>query len=387
VEQEAGTGTPAEQETGGGTPVEQEGNSEAPVAQEPASGAPAEQDAVQQEAGTGSPAEQEAGSEAPVAQEGGAGSPAEQEAGSEAPVAQEAGSGAPVEQEAGSGAPVEQQAGGGESGGQEIGTGGPVAEDGGAKEPAEQAARNGAPPGRQDGQESAVGGGAGAGEGSGTNTEVNDQPIGAGVLGQAEPGESGPVDADITEADRSGLAGTDVSQKYPSDYTPSSEAPPHVDRPHQSPESWAGDINPEKQADGRDNNCGECARAVQNTWNGEPSVAAAMSDKDAAGEPRQRMSDWAGAEPQPESMSQVEQHLRDLGPGSSAIVGAYWNGGGGHWFNAVNDRGMVKAVDGQSGKVESWPPSDSDESSLGFDESNMRSSMAIYFDGNGRVVK
>jgi Papain fold toxin 1, glutamine deamidase len=267
--------------------------------------------------------------------------------------------------------------------------------------PAEQQAGGVGATEQQTGQDPAIGEGASVDEGAGAG--VADEP--------REPGETGPADAGTgepartagggtaeqptteperagdTDGDLSDQARADVPQQYPGDYITSSEAPPNVDQAHESPESWAGDINPEKQADGRDNNCGECARAVQNTWNGEPAVAAAMADKDAAGEHRQRMSDWAGAQPQPASMSQVEQHVRDLGPGSSAIVGAYWNGGGGHWFNAVNDQGTVKAVDGQSGKAETWPPSASGQSSLGFDQSSARSLMAIYFDANGRVVK
>ncbi|MGZ7046622.1 MAG: toxin glutamine deamidase domain-containing protein, partial [Candidatus Aminicenantales bacterium] len=66
-------------------------------------------------------------------------------------------------------------------------------------------------------------------------------------------------------------------------------------------------------------------------------------------------------------MSEVEQRPRDLGPGSSAVVGCDWEGSNdGHWFNAVNDGGTIKAVDGQKGKAETWPPS---VQGVGFKES------------------
>jgi Papain fold toxin 1, glutamine deamidase len=176
----------------------------------------------------------------------------------------------------------------------------------------------------------------------------------------------------------------DVPSTYPSDYVPYSGQPAEVGGPHESPESWINGINPDEDAPGRDNNCAECSRAVEDTWEGKPATAAAMSDQNAAGEPVRRMEDWAGEQPQQASMPQIGQRLNDLGPGSSAIVGCDWVGGGGHWFNAVNDKGTVKAVDGQSGETEAWAPS---AAGLGFDESDMRYSDAIFFDANGKVVK
>jgi len=71
-------------------------------------------------------------------------------------------------------------------------------------------------------------------------------------------------------------------------------------------------------------------------------------------------------------------------PGSSAIVGFDWEDEGGHWFNAVNENGSIKAIDGQSGQVEAWPPSDL---GLGFSAADMKNMEAVYFDANGRVVK
>jgi Papain fold toxin 1, glutamine deamidase len=194
------------------------------------------------------------------------------------------------------------------------------------------------------------------------------------VLGRT-PGSAG--------ADQPGPARADVATRYPGEYLAYSKPPPDIDGPHQQPESWADEINDDRDRPGRDINCGECSRAVQGTWEGSPTVAAAMSNPDAGGEPVQRMSDWAGEQPRQASMSQIGRRMSELGDGSSAVVGCDWLGGGGHWFNAVNDGGMVKAVDGQSGAVERWPPS---ADGLGFDESDMRHSDAIYFDPNGKVV-
>jgi hypothetical protein len=83
-------------------------------------------------------------------------------------------------------------------------------------------------------------------------------------------------------------------------------------------------------------------------------------------------------------MADINQRLSELGPGSSAVIGCDWKTGGGHWFSAVNDGGTIKAVDGQSGAVEAWPPS---RSGLHFDETMMRYSDAIYFGTDGKVVK
>jgi hypothetical protein len=176
----------------------------------------------------------------------------------------------------------------------------------------------------------------------------------------------------------------DIAARYPADYVPSSDPAPSVDRPHESPEKWADGINPGWPVPERENNCGECARAVDSTWNGKGAAAAAMSDPEAAGESVARMTEWAGEAQTRASMSEVQQQLNDMGPGSSAVVLSCWDGGGAHWFNAVNDGGTVKAIDGQSGTTETWPPS---ASGLGFDEGDMRYSGAIFFTADGKVVK
>ncbi len=156
-----------------------------------------------------------------------------------------------------------------------------------------------------------------------------------------------------------------------------------MDRPHQSPEGWANDINPAKGLPSGVRNCGECARAVQETWTGTPSTAAEMVPG-MRGEHPGMMDYWAGEYPQPATMDQISQRLTDLGPGSSAIVRCLWDPVNGHYFNAVNDKGTIKAVDGQSGRVETWPPSCG---GLGFDESYMKDPHAFYFDSRGNTVR
>jgi len=177
----------------------------------------------------------------------------------------------------------------------------------------------------------------------------------------------------------------DVAAKYPADYARPAHAPPRVDGPHESPRPWLRAVNADEARPGRDNNCGECTRAVHGTWHGRPAAAAALADRDSAGEPARRMAEWAGQRPVPATMAEIGQRLERLGPGSSAVVGCDWKGGaGGHWFNAVNHAGSVLAVDGQRNRVGPWPPTVRD---LRFDESRMELSDAIFYGPDGKVVR
>jgi hypothetical protein len=202
------------------------------------------------------------------------------------------------------------------------------------------------------------------------------------TVGAAEPGEGDLASAPVDDATELGSRPS-VADAHPEDYTAADHEPPAVDQPHESPEGWARDINHDETEPGRDNNCGECARAVQSTWEGDPATAAALSDPDANGENISRMVDWAESQPELASMSEINQRLDEMGPGCSAIIGCTWPDGRGHWFNAVNDGGSVKAVDGQSGSVEPWPPT---EDGLGFNESQMDRSFAFFFDRDGKVA-
>jgi hypothetical protein len=111
-----------------------------------------------------------------------------------------------------------------------------------------------------------------------------------------------------------------------------------------------------------------------------------MADPDSSGETADRMTEWAGRKLEPVTLAQVAERLTELGPGSSAVVGCQWSpaGSGGHWFNAVNDAGTVKAVDGQSGKTETWPPS---VPGVGFEEPWMTRTDALFFTSDGKAVQ
>jgi hypothetical protein len=173
-----------------------------------------------------------------------------------------------------------------------------------------------------------------------------------------------------------------VAAKYPADYVRAAHAPPRVDCPHESPWSWLRSVNANEALPGRDNNCGECTRAVHATWHGRPAVAAALADRGSAGEPAGRMAEWAGRRPVPATMAETGQRLEQLGPGISAVVGCDGKGGGGgHRFN---DAGSVPAVDGQRNRVGPWPPTVRD---LRFDESRMELSDAIFYGPDGKVVR
>ena len=175
-----------------------------------------------------------------------------------------------------------------------------------------------------------------------------------------------------------------IVDKYPDEYQRPTHDPPQVDAPHEQPEKWLRDINFDAGQPGRRNNSGECSRAVYSTWYGMPKAAAAMADARSGGEPTDRMGEWVGQRPIPASMAEIGQRLTELGHGSSAIVGCDWKESqGGHWFNAVNDGGVLKTVDGQRNRVGSWPPVFRE---VRFDESLMRFSDATFFDPTGKVV-
>jgi hypothetical protein len=203
------------------------------------------------------------------------------------------------------------------------------------------------------------------------------------------------VDAIYAAAEQRGTAETpddrpdsihdtpDMADRYPDDYVPWTGPQRAVERPEVLGE-WLTDTNPDMANNrGRQNNCGECARAVARTWFGDAVTPAALADAGAHGEPTGRMPEWAGRTPVPASMAEIGRRLERLGAGSLAIVGFDRYNRSGHWFNAVNLDGAVLAVDGQSGKFGTWPPT-----SLGpsFDESKMRHSDAIFFTPDGKVV-
>jgi hypothetical protein len=201
---------------------------------------------------------------------------------------------------------------------------------------------------------------------------------------EAALGERGAVPAANEHATDSGPAKRpDMADRYPNRYVRSADPPPHIEGRGEHPAGWLADINPGRDRPGRPNNCGECARAVNNTWHGVATVAAEFASRKVRGERPTAMKEWSGQAPEPASLTAIDRRLRELGPGSSAIVGFDREDGPGHWFNALNYEGTVLAVDGQSARYEKWPPS---KAGLGFDERGMSYSDAIYFAANGEVV-
>jgi hypothetical protein len=115
-----------------------------------------------------------------------------------------------------------------------------------------------------------------------------------------------------------------------------------------------GDVNPNYTGEFDDPyavNCGKCAESVFNKINGESDVVPASTGT----YDTLQMNDATGVEQVAMSPSEIEQALIDGGPGSNAVVGVDWQGGGGHWYNAYYDGEKVLAVDGQTGDVSPWP--------------------------------
>jgi hypothetical protein len=125
----------------------------------------------------------------------------------------------------------------------------------------------------------------------------------------------------------------------------------------EDPTCWIGDVNGAGVgAPGRNNNCVDCARATEVRWRGNSGTAARHIDATAHGAPAQLLESWTGGTLHAATMASIASELTKQGPGSSAIVVSAWHGGGAHAYNAVNDRGEVKWIDGQSGRVDRWPP-------------------------------
>jgi hypothetical protein len=129
-----------------------------------------------------------------------------------------------------------------------------------------------------------------------TGTESADQRQQAGTPGG---GTRAGIDNPVTGR-------PDMAERYPADYVKTPGPLPRVEQPHENPENWVADINPDRDAPWRENNCGECARASDSTWHGRPAVAGALARPEQA-EVVSRMTEWAGEEPVVASMSEVGQ--------------------------------------------------------------------------------
>jgi len=118
---------------------------------------------------------------------------------------------------------------------------------------------------------------------------------------------------------------------------------------------WIKDVNPNFNPSHRDAywaNCGSCAVSTLDGLMGNDvmSVGSRSYSPD-------EMASIIGKRQEQMTPTQIEQGLRDAGPGSAAVVGIDRAGGrDGHWFNAYYDGSDVYCVDGQTGTVTGWPP-------------------------------
>lgn len=150
------------------------------------------------------------------------------------------------------------------------------------------------------------------------------------------------------------------------------------------PAPTSNDPVPGTATPGRNNNDAECARACESTWRGVEVQSGAMRDPDALGEPIEAMDHWSPGERVRTSFADIDQTLRDLGPGASALVAVHWKDGSGHWFNALNEDGTITAVNGQRGVSVPWPPSGA---TFRVDEEDCASVEAIFVDRRGQHLK
>lgn len=129
--------------------------------------------------------------------------------------------------------------------------------------------------------------------------------------------------------------------------------------------NWLLNINPgfevnEKKYCIYNHNCGSCALAVDRNLEGNRktlAVSTLYSFSDADMEKHtEKICKYM-------ERSEIERYLKEKGPGSHLIVGIERKPvlfgivkQAGHWFNAYFDGSQIVTVDGQSGKITSWPP-------------------------------
>jgi Papain fold toxin 1, glutamine deamidase len=193
----------------------------------------------------------------------------------------------------------------------------------------------------------------------GTGTDAAGTPW-REVEGEQQQGPDQLPDA-ATGADHPvGDLQTEVWDRHPGEYRPPTaeqqEGLQSAWERSRAPEDWVQHVNPDKDAPGRMNNCNDCTRAVESTWRGNPQVAGEAVGLPSDGQHPSVTERWAGERERVTSMQEVGTRLDQMGPGSSAMLGVDWKDGGGHSFNAVNDQGTVKYIDGQSGEIGRWPP-------------------------------
>lgn len=104
-------------------------------------------------------------------------------------------------------------------------------------------------------------------------------------------------------------------------------------------------MNPGFPGPGRVNNCVNCAVATDARLAGRP-ASALPGDATSVGKLEQL---YGGRFAPVASREALEESLGAAGHGARGIVFGQRSGGVGHVFNAVNQRGAVRFLDGQSG--------------------------------------
>ncbi|MGW0635334.1 toxin glutamine deamidase domain-containing protein [Nocardia salmonicida] len=211
----------------------------------------------------------------------------------------------------------------------------------------------------------------GLADNSGTALDANDVQELSNSIAQA--GQVSPPSLDEVDIGHPGL------------YDRTGNVVPTAVPPLQNPAGWIGSINPGyPHVAGTDNNCGDCTRASEMRWRGIEPQAGRNTDPHGNGEPNSCMDDWERGERITATFQEIQDTLSQLGPGSSAIVGVDWHGGGGHWFNAFNVGGVPMASDSQSSTLEPWPPS---AQGVGYDESHASAIDVMYIDAAGNHLR
>lgn len=157
--------------------------------------------------------------------------------------------------------------------------------------------------------------------------------------------ESLNTPADITDA-----AATDA--QIPQDV----QTLDNIDAAAADVNDWISEINPNFDPydldSAYDNNCGSCAFAVYQRFEGNTDIVASAENIATIEE----MNALTGMEQVTMTPEEIQQTLLDQGNGAHAIIGIDRADGPGHWFNAANIDGKVVTIDGQTGEISDWPP-------------------------------
>jgi filamentous hemagglutinin len=106
-------------------------------------------------------------------------------------------------------------------------------------------------------------------------------------------------------------------------------------------------VNP-KPGLGRTENCANCAIATDATLAGRPASALP-----GVRTPIQVLEDLFGGVFRNASIGSIKNYLKYYGNGARGIVYGFRQDGTAHFFNAVNQRGTIRFLDGQAGKAAS----------------------------------